>query len=136
MTTPTTPANDTRDEPNAKPELIVNDANATIMVDDINRTLTFYCDLLGLKPGEREGDFFAEILTPGLTIIVHPAHGAPPADGHPNLSIGLSTQDISAATSVLAAAGVDVRSDENDTNRFTFFTDPDGTPLYLIEPKS
>ena len=51
-----------------------------------------------------------------------------------NLSIGLRVGDIDAAVAALVERGVSCARQENPANRFAFFQDPDGTPLYLFQP--
>jgi catechol 2,3-dioxygenase-like lactoylglutathione lyase family enzyme len=109
-------------------------ANVTLMVADLDRSLAFYTQTLGFARRARHGDFFAEALAQGLTLVLHPRRpGATAGAGH--LSLGLHAENIDRAAEDLRARDVAIERQENEANRFVFFQDPDGTPLYLIEAK-
>jgi catechol 2,3-dioxygenase-like lactoylglutathione lyase family enzyme len=111
-------------------------ANATVMVDDLDRAVNFYVKILGLDPGMRAGPHYAEVHAPGLTIGLHPRRpGNPTAATTSNLSIGFQVE-LDDAVRWLTGAGISFAFEENDANRFAFFHDPDGTALYLVQPKS
>jgi catechol 2,3-dioxygenase-like lactoylglutathione lyase family enzyme len=138
-------------------------AYVTIMVDDLEKSVEFYGKLLGLYEDLRFGDSWAEMVTKGITIGIHPKRiGAQPdhgdsansvnPSGHdqssffalkiegkvahpspPNLSIGFEVEDIRKTTKELEAKGLRFHIQENDINILAFFLDPDGTPLYLTQ---
>jgi catechol 2,3-dioxygenase-like lactoylglutathione lyase family enzyme len=115
---------------------MLGSANATVMVDDLDRAVSFYVDLLGLAAGPRFGAHYAEVRADGLTIGLHPRRPGDETVGHDgNVSIGFLVVAIDDVVSELTEAGVSFTSQENDANRFAFFRDPDGTPLYLFQPK-
>jgi catechol 2,3-dioxygenase-like lactoylglutathione lyase family enzyme len=115
---------------------MLGSANATVMVDDLDRAVSFFVDVLGLAAGPRYGPHYAEVHAQGLTIGLHPRRPDDEAHGHDgNLSIGFLVEAIDDVVGALTTAGVSFTSQENDANRFAFFRDPDGTPLYLFQPK-
>jgi len=60
----------------------IKKANVTIMVADLDRSLEFYSGLLGLYEDLRFGDSWAEMVTKGLTVGLHPKRpGAQPNSG-------------------------------------------------------
>lgn len=54
-------------------------ANATGMVNDIDRAIAFYTTVLGLPAGMRHGNNYAEVHAPGVTIGLHPNRGLVPS---------------------------------------------------------
>jgi|SRR6185295_6879616 len=57
----------------------IKKAYVTIMVDDLDKSVDFYHKLLGLYEDLRFGNDWAEMVTKGITIGLHPKkHGAPP----------------------------------------------------------
>lgn len=50
----------------------IKKAYATIMVDDLDRSIDFYTNVLGLVEDLRFGDNWAEMVTKGITIGLHP----------------------------------------------------------------
>ena len=111
-------------------------ANVTVMIQQLDRAVDFYTGTLRLTLGRRDGDDYAEIIAPGLTIGLHPTRPADATTAGGNLSIGFAVADLDAAISTLRAgdSSLEFTRQENDTNRFAFFRDPDGTPLYLYQP--
>jgi catechol 2,3-dioxygenase-like lactoylglutathione lyase family enzyme len=110
------------------------EANVTVMVEDIDRALSFYTGVLGLTPGARDGDYFAEVRGPGLTVVLHPRRaGVAARTSH--VSLGLRVDRIAEAAAHLRRFGVPFREEENVANRFLHFRDPDGTALYVMQPK-
>ena len=137
-------------------------AYVTIMVDDLDRSVDFYGKLLGLYEDLRFGDSWAEMVTKGITIGLHPKKvGVSPelaakmgwgavgdkkpmsgvvhqagAAAHPpahNVTIGFEVADIQKTAKELEAKGIQFHFQENEVNILAFFFDPDGTPLYLTQ---
>jgi catechol 2,3-dioxygenase-like lactoylglutathione lyase family enzyme len=110
-------------------------ANVTVWVSDFERSVRFYRDALGLELRARHGDNWAEVVGPGLTIGLHPARSGAPAPGpYRGLSIGLHVRSLPEAMATLAGRGVAFSGTREDAGaRFADLTDPDGTPLYLVE---
>jgi catechol 2,3-dioxygenase-like lactoylglutathione lyase family enzyme len=110
------------------------DANATLMVGDLDRAITFYTKTLGFQLEARHGDYFAEVRAPGLTVVLHPRRpGVTPGANH--MSLGMRVENIADASAHLRNVGVAFDEQENAANQFVFFQDPDGTALYFIHEK-
>lgn len=111
--------------------------NVTLMVADMNRAVDFYSRALQLPLSARYGDEWAQIEAPGLTIGLHPRRepeAAAAATGH--ISLGFQVNDLSAAIAQLRERGVAIDESavsEGGNDRIVNFSDPDGTPLYLIQ---
>lgn len=111
----------------------------TIYVSDINRSVQFYTETLGMKLSQRYGNDWALIDGgPGLSIGLHPATAEVPAGRRGSIAIGLYLeQPIGDAVEQLRRAGVsfDGPIKEDEALSLAFFSDPDGTALYLAEMK-
>ena len=133
----------------------IKKAYVTIMVEDLDKAVDFYTNVVGLFEDLRFGDNWAEMVTQGITIGLHPKKtgtspelaakmgwGAltgkienphhPPAQSH-GLTIGFEVKDIRATAKEMEAKGVKFHFQENEVNILAFFFDPDGTPLYLTQ---
>jgi catechol 2,3-dioxygenase-like lactoylglutathione lyase family enzyme len=113
------------------------ESNITLMVADLDRAVKFYTDMLGLKLVRRFGGHWAEVEAPGVRIGLHPggkAKSGTPSESH--MSIGFRVDDIDAAMNALKERGITFTNSRADKgSRNAYFSDPDGTPLYLIEIK-
>ena len=111
----------------------------TIYVSDMDRSVKFYTETLGMKLMERHGDHWAAIDGgPGLSIGLHPATAEVPAGRPGSTAIGLYLNGpIRAAVDRLRGKGVTFQGPVIDDKALSlaFFSDPDGTPLYLAEMK-
>lgn len=118
---------------------MIHGGNTTVYVRDINLSIRFYTDVLGLALRMRAGDNWAEIdAGPGLVIGLHPStppHTPPP--GTPgSLAIGLNVSvEIETVRQKLEERGVSFHGPivEDEHVRLAFFSDPDGNPLYLAQ---
>jgi len=115
---------------------MIKECNVTVMVSDIDEAVRFYVEILGLKLKSRYGDQFVQIEAPGTTIALHPAgkHGyhRGPSGG---VSIGLGVDDMAKEMARLKEAGIVFDGDAKNDGpvKLAFFSDPDGTPLYLSQ---
>ena len=111
----------------------------TIYVSDMNRSVQFYTETLGMKLMQRHGDNWALVDGgPGLSIGLHPATAEVPAGRRGSIAIGLYLErPIADAVDQLRKAGVtfDGPIKEDVALSLAFFSDPDGTSLYLAEMK-
>jgi catechol 2,3-dioxygenase-like lactoylglutathione lyase family enzyme len=140
----------------------IKKAYVTVMVDDLDRSVDFYTNVVGLYEDLRFGNDWAEMVTKGITIGLHPkkvgaspelaakmgwgavegkghgaaSSGAPSGHGGQalhNVTIGFEVKDIRATAKEMEAKGVRFHFQENEVNILAFFFDPDGTPLYLTQ---
>jgi predicted enzyme related to lactoylglutathione lyase len=114
---------------------MLGNALLTVMVADFDKAVKFYTEAVGLPLRRREGDGWAEVQAPGLTIGLHPRLPDMPASGGPNhLSVGFAVENLEAAMAELEARGVKFSGVQDGQGvRFAHFADPDGTPLYLAQ---
>jgi catechol 2,3-dioxygenase-like lactoylglutathione lyase family enzyme len=103
-------------------------------VNDMDRAVAFYRDVLGLPLARRDGDEWAEFDAGGVRLALHGAvHGhAPPPGG---AAVVFEVADLDIARATLAARGVSFghEGDVEGYARFLTFTDPDGNTLQVIE---
>jgi len=113
--------------------------NVTIYVADMDRAVAFYSETLGLRLTFRAGDHWAGIdAGDGLQIGLHPASRRTPAPGTAGaVTVGLSVDEpIDHVVELLKQRGVAVEGPVFDAEgRLTlaYFTDPDGSPLYMAD---
>lgn len=111
-----------------------NESMVTIIVADMERSIDFYTNRLGLPLKTRYGNEFAIVEAPGVAIALHPApNNAPVKEG--SLSIGLGVDSVESSMKQLAQRGIAFAGDivTDPPMRFAFFKDPDGVELYLAE---
>lgn len=119
---------------------MISAGNATIYVTDMDRSVVFYTDTLGLRLDFRAGDHWASIdAGEGMLIGVHPASSRAPAPGTPGaITVGLAVDEpIEEVVSTLEKRGVEFDGPVLDEGqlKLAFFTDPDGNGLYLAETR-
>ncbi len=117
---------------------MISGGNATIIVADMDRSVHFYTDVLGLKLTNRFGNDWATVSAgDGLTIGIHPASDKYPSPGTKgSIMLGLDIDlPIEAAVSRLAGHGVPIKGSitRTDAGNFASIEDPDGTDIYLWE---
>jgi catechol 2,3-dioxygenase-like lactoylglutathione lyase family enzyme len=111
-----------------------NESMVTIIVADMERSIDFYTNQLGLPLKTRYGNEFAIVEAPGVVIALHPA----PNNGREKagaLSIGLGVDSVESSMKQLAQCGIAFAGDivADPPMRFAFFKDPDAVALYLAE---
>lgn len=111
-------------------------SNLTLMVSNLEQAIQFYVEKLGLTLKSQQGEHWAEVQAPGLTIGLHPGGeaGTSPTP-QPKLSIGFEVEDLEQAITLLQNKGVEVDPNLNEgkATRLAYFSDPDQTPLYLYQ---
>jgi len=121
---------------------MISGGNATIYVADIDASVTFYSETLGLRLEFRAGDQWATIdAGQGFRLGLHPASEHQPSPGTPGgVTIGLAVdQPIEQVVATLKERGVVFQGPIIDEGidegmlKLAFFTDPDGNAFYLAE---
>ena len=117
---------------------MIHGGNTTLYVRDINVSIRFYTETLGLGLRMRAGDDWAEIdAGPGLILGLHPSGPHTPAPGtRGSIAIGFNvTGEIEAAIQTLQGKGVAFAGPviEDEHVKLAFFSDPDGNGLYLCQ---
>jgi len=118
-------------------ELMIKEANVTLKVNDLEKSVRFYTDTSVLELKSRYGDNFVQVEAPGTIIALHPVTGDGPKPGHSeSISVGFAVSDLDTAKAELESKGVKFSRTADDTQvGLAFFTDPDGNPLYLSQSK-
>ena len=120
--------------------MFLSGAMPTIFVSNMDASVRFYTEALGLKLLERYGNHWASIdCGEGVTIGLHPASAQNPAGRAGSMTIGFrSSEPIRDTVAKLKARGVVFRGDIVDDTQLLIanFQDPDGLPFYLAEPKA
>jgi catechol 2,3-dioxygenase-like lactoylglutathione lyase family enzyme len=111
--------------------MLIKEANVTIMVQDMGKSIEFYLSL-GFVLKRRWENYYAQMEAPGILIGLHPASESARSG---NISIGFTTEDFEAAKTSLIQLGIDNQARDEEGGEFLHFMDPDGTPLYFIKPK-
>jgi catechol 2,3-dioxygenase-like lactoylglutathione lyase family enzyme len=117
---------------------MVSGGNATIIVANMDRSIQFYTDVLGLRLTNRFGNDWATVSAgDGLTLGLHPASEKYPAPGTRGaILIGLDLDvPVEKAIARLARAGVSIKGSvtRREEGNFVSLEDPDGHEIYLWE---
>lgn len=107
------------------------------MVSDMNQSVKFYVETLGLRLKTRHGDHFAQIQAPGAIIALHPSSKTSPDTKGGSMSIGFSVDNLEMTIQELKAKGVRFVSGivDDEQVRIASFTDPDGNQLYFSQSR-
>ncbi len=113
---------------------MITEANVTVMISEMKRSIQFYVETLGLKLKSRHADQFAEVTCPGLTIALHPLVEKGPRPGNSeSLSIGFGVADLEAAMTSLKGKGVNFSRVSNDGPvKLAFFKEPRREPTISV----
>ena len=106
-----------------------------VMVSDMNRSLAFYRDILGLK-SRTESEWWSEFSSGDVTIALHHARqgagGAVNGTDAGTVHISFAVTNIERASADLRAKGVEVDGPKEMEGILTAtFSDPDGLSLGL-----
>ena len=117
---------------------MISGGNATVFVSNMDNSVRFYTEVLGLRLTNRFGDHWATVEAGrGLTIGLHPASPKYPAPGtRGGMMLGLEIDEpISAVVARLAEKGVRTKGPivQDGPGRFAGLEDPDGNEIYLWE---
>jgi len=119
---------------------MIDGGNATLFVSDMDRSVDFYTNVLGLELRFRAENHWAEVVAgKDLVLGIHPAsaNAAPPGTVGA-IQIGLNvTVPLEEVRRELAEHGLDfsgeIKEDEG-VGRLARMADPDGNCLYFWEP--
>lgn len=114
--------------------MIITEANVTIMIKDMDRSVSFY-QSLGLTIDKRWGNHYAQLSASGVIIGLHPSGDENLTGGSGNVSIGFTTDNFEETKNLLNELSVSVTTRDEEGGQFLHFNDPDGTGLYFIKPK-
>lgn len=114
-------------------ELVARINVVYLYVRDLDRSVAFYRDLLGI-PLEREGNWAEATFRDGVRFALHLAHGAEEV-GSGTMRVDFEVADLDEAVEALRAAGVEVAEIEREVwGSACAFVDPDGYRLHLFQP--
>jgi lactoylglutathione lyase len=115
--------------------------HTTVHVSDLEKSLGFYQGLLGLKlvrrgpSGDGELAFLGEAGQPNIELIYHPGEAKPVYSG---FTLGFRVESLKDGTAKLEQAGYPlVRGPiaPHPAVSFSFFHDPDGIEIQLVEQR-
>jgi len=120
---------------------MISGGNATIIVANLDRSIRFYTEVLGLHLTNRFGNDWATVSAgEGLTIGIHPASTKYPAPGTKGaIILGLDIDvPVEKAVARLARLGVQIKGSvvRSEPGNFANLEDPDGNEIYLWEKTS
>src|SRR5580704_10948539 len=122
---------------------MISGGNATVFVSNMDTSVRFYTDVLGLKLTNRFDDSWATVEAgKGLTIGLHPASRKYPAPGTKGgMMLGLEIDEsIERVVARLSEKGVSIKGSVvlDESGNFAHLEDPDGNELYLweVNPKA
>lgn len=104
-------------------------------VADMDRSLAFFTEGLGLAVRSRHGDDWAEVEAGSVRIGLHGGIG-PDASPRPGGTVVFQVDDVELARAMLEQRGVtfdDHLGEVPGYARYASFTDPDGNAMQLIE---
>lgn len=112
----------------------INEANVTINIKDMDKSVSFYT-AIGMTVKGRWGNFYAQVIAPGITIGLHPSSEENLKNNSGNVSIGFTTDNLEGTKTLLEQLSIQITERSEEGGQFLHFTDPDGTALYFIKPK-
>ena len=105
-----------------------------LYVRDLERSLAFYRDLLGI-PLEGDDDWVEATFPGGVRFALHAWHPEAGEIGSGTVNVNLEVADLSRAVERLRAAGVEVREIERELwGSACQVVDPDGYRIHLFQP--
>lgn len=109
--------------------------NTHYWTKDLDASVAFYRDVLGLNLRRQMGEDWAEFDVAGATVALHGTRvgHAPPQDG---ATIVFGVEDLEGEMNSLRGRGVSFEGEVNEVpgyGRFVSFRDPDGNLLQIFE---
>ena len=114
-------------------EPIIKDSNVTIHITDIEKSIAFY-QSIGFALKTRWGNHYAQLSAPGIVIGLHPSSENTKVRSC-HISLGFTVEDFQEAKIALNKLGILFSERREEGGVFLHFEDPDGTPIYFIQPK-
>jgi catechol 2,3-dioxygenase-like lactoylglutathione lyase family enzyme len=116
---------------------MISGGNATVFVSNMDASVRFYTEVLGLRLTNRFGDHWATEAGKGLTIGLHPASPKYPAPGTKgSVTLGLEIDEpIAGVVARLGEKGVRFKGSimQDVSGKYASLEDPDGNDIYLWE---
>ena len=116
------------------PDVVVELDHVYYWVQDVERAVSFYRDVLGLRLVRQEGDSWAMLDAGGRRFALHGAvEGRELTPG--GATAVFAVADLDVAKGILSGRGVEFEheGDVQGYARFASFRDPDGNSVQLIE---
>jgi catechol 2,3-dioxygenase-like lactoylglutathione lyase family enzyme len=112
---------------------LIENSVVTVMVSDMDASIRFYTETLGLLLKNRYGNHWADIEGPGIAIGLHPA--SKEIKKGDNVSIGFRVKDLDKAIAAFTEKGVQFKKQNDSQVKLAHFTDPDNNAFYLAQPE-
>jgi len=117
---------------------MISGGNATVLVSNMDASVRFYTEVMGLKLTNRFGNSWATVEAgKGLTIGLHPASPKYPAPGTKGgIMLGLEIDEpIAGVVARLSEKGARITGTiiKDGPGNFVHLEDPDGNEIYLWE---
>jgi len=109
----------------------IKTANVTVMAKDMDKSIDFYTQGLGLELKQRWDNHYAQVSAPGVVIGLHPAKETDNATT--GISIGFGVDSLAEAEKRLRELSVSYETVDDKAGKIAHFKDPDGTLLYFME---
>jgi hypothetical protein len=100
----------------------------------MDQSISFY-QSIGLTVKNRWGNYYAQLIAPGIDIGLHPTSNGNLTGNSGNVSLGFTTDNFEETKTSLQQLSINVTERNEEGGQFLHFNDPDGTALYFIKPK-
>lgn len=111
----------------------INSSRINVMVANIDKSIDFNINTLGLKLLNHYGEYYAEIQAPDLLIGLHPKSDKVIVGN--NMSIGFGVKEFDLHIEQLKAKGIVFNIENDGYIRLAHFTDLDQNSLFFTENK-
>lgn len=111
----------------------INGSRINVMVANMDKSIDFYTNILGLKLLNHYGEYYAEIQASDLSIGLHPKSDKVIVGN--NMSIGFGVKEFDLHMEQLKAKGIVFNIENDGYIRLVHFTDLDQNLLFFTENK-
>lgn len=111
----------------------INSSRVNVMVSDMDKSIDFYTNTLGLKLLNQYGQHYAEIQAPDLLIGLHPKNENTLVGN--NISIGFGVKEFDTVIEALKLKGIKFSVEVDGWIRLAYFKDLDNNSLFFAENK-